>query len=332
MSPLEGDLSMEHVVDIACGNGHSIAMIESGEVYTWVRYYAPENNITNITRDVPVQMNSILAKKKVVHISCGAYFTMIVVENGEVYSWGFNDAGQLGIGNCERQRTPRLVGSLRGIVIAIDVTSIKVVCGYKHTLALTNEGDLYAWSGNEYGQLGIGNQTNSCEPILKEITKIEDFRDRIIVLLSTSDVKIQAEGQYIHVHRDWVEKSLSIIKPDQFSYVVYKAFLKYLYTDVIELPWENVLELFALADTYCESNLKKHCIRMIKQGITVSNVAYLYSIAVKHKDEELEEFCFDFAVNHLKDVMRTENFDKLDENTLKTFIIKAAKTGAFSKI
>lgn len=165
---------------------------------------------------------------------------------------------------------------------------------------------------------------------------------------STSDVKIQAEGQYIHVHkailkirssfykkmfqRDWVEKSLSIIKPDQFSYVVYKAFLKYLYIDVIELPWENVLELFALADTYCESNLKKHCIRMIKQGITVSNVAYLYSIAVKHKDEELEEFCFNFAVNHLKDVMRTENFNKLDENTLTTFVIKAAKTGAFSKI
>ncbi|KYQ53518.1 RCC1 and BTB domain-containing protein 2, partial [Trachymyrmex zeteki] len=117
MSPLEGDLGMEHVVDIACGNGHSIALTESGEVYTWVRYYKPENNITNITHDVPVEVNSILAKKKVVHISCGAYFTMVVVENGEVYSWGFNDAGQLGIGNCERQRTPQLVGSLRGIVI-----------------------------------------------------------------------------------------------------------------------------------------------------------------------------------------------------------------------
>lgn len=46
-----------------------------------------------------------------------------------------------------------------------------------------------------------------------------------------------------------------------------------------------VIELLDLANAYCESNLKKHCIRMIKQGITVSNVAYLYSIAIEYNAE-----------------------------------------------
>lgn len=36
----------------------------------------------------------------------------------------------------------------------------------------------------------------------------------------------------------------SIIEHDQFSYVVYKAFLKYLYTDMIDLPAEKALGKF----------------------------------------------------------------------------------------
>ena len=108
----------------------------------------------------------------------------------------------------------------------------------------------------------------------------------------------------------------SVIEHDQFSYIVYKAFLKYLYTDVIDLPMEKALgkldtswavidlstfmieatsfvtELLDLANAYCESNLKKHCIWMIKQGITVSNVAYLYSIAIEYNEEVAKQLYY----------------------------------------
>lgn len=46
------------------------------------------------------------------------------------------------------------------------IVSVKVVCGYAHTLALTDEGTLYVWGGNSYGQLGIGNKTNACNPVM----------------------------------------------------------------------------------------------------------------------------------------------------------------------
>lgn len=45
--------------------------------------------------------------------------------------------------------------------------------------------------------------------------------------------------------------------------------------------------------------------------------------------QELEEFCFKFALNHMTAVIQTPNFAKLDEATVKTFIIKAAQAGAF---
>ncbi|XP_018360145.1 PREDICTED: RCC1 and BTB domain-containing protein 1-like [Trachymyrmex cornetzi] len=161
----------------------------------------------------------------------------------------------------------------------------------------------------------------------------------------TSDLTIQVEGQSIFVHKailkircsyfrnmfqhDWAENNRSVIKLDQFSYVVYKTFLKYLYTGMINLPMEKTVELLNLADSYCESNLKKHCVRIIKQGISVSNVAYLYSVAVQYNEEELEEFCIRFAINHMTAVTQTESFANLDENTLRTFIIKTGRAGVF---
>ena len=41
---------------------------------------------------------------------------------------------------------------------------MQVVCGYAHTLVLTDEGALYAWGANSYGQLGTGHKANSCSP------------------------------------------------------------------------------------------------------------------------------------------------------------------------
>ena len=43
----------------------------------------------------------------------------------------------------------------------------------------------------------------------------------------------------------------------------------------------------------------------------------------------MEDFCFKFSLNHMTSVTQTEAFAKLDELTLKDFIIKAAVHGAF---
>lgn len=115
-------------------------------------------------------------------------------------------------------------------------------------------------------------------------------------------------------------------------------------------------ELLDLANAYFETQLKRRCVQMIKQGITVSNVAFLYSTAIEYNAkvcrsflnkkliiklthkipisfiallQELEDFCFKFALNHMTAVIQTPNFGKLDEATVKTFVIKAAQSGAF---
>jgi len=162
---------------------------------------------------------------------------------------------------------------------------------------------------------------------------------------SSSDLTITVSGTPIHVHKavlkircqhfrsmfqdHWEEDSRSVLEMDQFSYQVYRAFLQYLYTDEVNLPPERALELLDLANAYCETQLKRRCEQIIKQGITVENAVVLYSTAIAYEAKELEEFCFKFSLNHMTAIIETEGFTSLDEQTVKGFIRKAAKFGAF---
>ena len=47
-------------------------------------------------------------------------------------------------------------------------TIIKVACGYSHVLALSDEGEVYTWGSNNYGQLGNRTKTNKLMPSIIE--------------------------------------------------------------------------------------------------------------------------------------------------------------------
>ena len=76
----------------------------------------------------------------------------------QVYGWGYNGSGQLGIGNNSNQLTPVKLNGLSGIVIS------NLVCGFSHTLALSDGGILYGWGLNGFGQLGTGDKGNLSSP------------------------------------------------------------------------------------------------------------------------------------------------------------------------
>ena len=84
---------------------------------------------------------------------------MAVLDTGEVFSWGYNGNGQLGNGTNANQPNPTKVSGLNGIVIQ------KVVCGNAHTLLLSDDGAIYAFGSNSYGQLGTGSKANQTSPI-----------------------------------------------------------------------------------------------------------------------------------------------------------------------
>ncbi|UYV76445.1 RCBTB1 [Cordylochernes scorpioides] len=326
------------IVKLAYGSGpHVLAATEEGELYSWGHngYCQLGNGSTNQGL-APGLLSSSPISRKVAELAAGSHHSMVLTRDGEVYGWGYNGNGQLGLGNNINQSSPFRVANLQGVVIQkllvrgngcsplyankgdLSVVDMcvwwQVVCGYAHTMVLSDEGVVYTWGANSYGQLGTGNKANQVTPI------------RI-----SSEIG-RCHSQCCH----------SMVDISQFPYPVYYAFLKYLYTDDVDVPPEDAIGeilqflitlvcagLLDLANSYCETQLKQHCERIIKHSITVENAAMLYAAAINYEARELEEFCFQFSLNHLTSIVQTEAFNKLDEPTIKNFILKAAQNGAF---
>jgi alpha-tubulin suppressor-like RCC1 family protein len=97
---------------------------------------------------------------KVKAIAAGGFHSLALTESGEVYAWGWNEYGQLGLGDTEDRLTPTKVEGLPRVKA--------VAAGYDHFLALTESGEVYACGDNVYGQLGLGDTENRLTP-----TKVE---------------------------------------------------------------------------------------------------------------------------------------------------------------
>jgi len=81
---------------------------------------------------------------------CCSPFVMAITEEGEVYAWGRNEKGQLGLGDVKDRKVPTLVSELTGH----DIVSVST--GKNHSLFLTSEGKVLVCGDNGCGQLGVG--------------------------------------------------------------------------------------------------------------------------------------------------------------------------------
>ena len=86
----------------------------------------------------------------VVQVACGAKHCAVVTDDGALFTWGDSECGQLGHGDRSRLTRRRRVASLAGSKVTA------AACGRNHTLAVTADGELYAWGSHEFGQLGLG--------------------------------------------------------------------------------------------------------------------------------------------------------------------------------
>lgn len=179
-------------VEVACGFSHSMVLTSDGEVYSW-----GSNNCGQVgsgsttTQATPRRVIHGLENRMIVTISCGQVFSVAVTDNGEVFGWGNNGNGQLGSGFNGNHLIPYRLIALQGICI------LQIACGYAHTLALTDEGLLYAWGANTVGQLGFGSRSNQMVPVLITLEKERIVEIAACHSTSTSAAKTQSGQVYM---------------------------------------------------------------------------------------------------------------------------------------
>ncbi|CAJ1945040.1 unnamed protein product, partial [Cylindrotheca closterium] len=114
-------------------------------------------------------------------------------KEGNVYCFGYNSFGQLGIGNLEDQQLPQKV-DLGGF--AKDIKT-----GRDHTCALMEDETVKCWGSNFSGQLGVGNNRESSMtpvtvPDLRDVQKLALGREHTCV--SKSDQTLWCWGTNLH--------------------------------------------------------------------------------------------------------------------------------------
>jgi hypothetical protein len=168
---------------IASGTTHNLALCTDSTVWVWGRNnYGQLGNGSTVGSPVPVQVSGL---SSIIAIGSGANHSFALRSDGTVWAWGRNVLGQLGdgsisVGGCQCKNTPVQVSGLTGI--------IAIAGGAGHSLALKDDGTVWAWGSNSFGQLGNG--TNDDSPIPVQVAGLSN----IIAIASDGDHSLALRG------------------------------------------------------------------------------------------------------------------------------------------
>ena len=120
----------------------------------------------------------------VVEIAASTYNGMALTKTGSLYTWGYNDYGQLGIGNTASVSKPTKV-KVKGI--------IKIAGRNQTSSAVDGDGNLYTWGYNGYGQLGTGDTANLVIP-----TRVVNLDNIIDVTVEDNTIIAISKDGYVY--------------------------------------------------------------------------------------------------------------------------------------
>lgn len=152
-------LQEKNIIQIACGDFHSLALSKVGELFAWGQNLHGQIGVgRRFPSTSTPQMVEHLIGVPLVQISAGEAYSMALSMSGNIYSWGKNDCGQLGLGHTEEKDSPSLIEALDGQKVEF------LSCGGSHTALLTQDGMVFTFGAGQYGQLGHNSQHNELKP------------------------------------------------------------------------------------------------------------------------------------------------------------------------
>ena len=104
---------------------------------------------------IPVNVVNLPQATEVLQLSCGGRHACAILATKKIMCWGLGDTGQLGNGRS---------GTDYESHVPVEVTGISqgwknVAGGYLFTCGIQDDGSAYCWGKNDFGQLGIGTNT-----------------------------------------------------------------------------------------------------------------------------------------------------------------------------
>ena len=131
---------------------------------------------TTSPRSVPTDIteNFVLNEgEAIVFITLGSYASAAQTSDGRIFTWGFNEYGQLGNNTTTDQLLP--VDITANFGLDVGETVVDLALGAYHAGAVSSEGRVFTWGWNIYSQLGDGTTDNKLIPY--DVTSVFDLGD-----------------------------------------------------------------------------------------------------------------------------------------------------------
>ncbi|MCL2451782.1 IPT/TIG domain-containing protein [Candidatus Saccharibacteria bacterium] len=179
-----------NIVQVAAGEAHSLALDDQGNVYTWGDNSNGQlGNNSTYQSLVPIKISggviatsALTAGVKISQVATGEQHSFAIDDQGDVYAWGYNISGQLGDSTVGNSYVPILIsdGAVASSALTAGVNIVQVAAGEAHSLALDDQGNVYAWGDNYYGQIGDITVNWSAVPINTDFSNFDSSPPTVI--------------------------------------------------------------------------------------------------------------------------------------------------------
>lgn len=138
------------IKQMACGDSHCLAISTDGEVYSWGRNQNGQLGLGHHDDSLRPQKVPTFQGVEVKMVAAGAEHTVAITASGKLYGWGWGRYGNLGLGDQKDRAVPAEVTTLNREKMKM------VACGWRHTIVVSESGNIYSYGWSKYGQLGHG--------------------------------------------------------------------------------------------------------------------------------------------------------------------------------
>ncbi|XP_009870873.1 PREDICTED: X-linked retinitis pigmentosa GTPase regulator, partial [Apaloderma vittatum] len=178
-----------------CGRNHTLVYTEKGNVYAAGGNSEGQLGLGDTEERTTFHVISFFTNQhKIKQLAAGSYTSAAVTEDGQLFVWGDNSEGQIGLAGEACVNVPCQVD------IGKPVSSVS--CGYYHSALITGDGELYTFGEAENGKLGLLPEQlkNNRVPqpvrgIMEKVNKVACGGEHTVVLTETN-VYTFGLGQY----------------------------------------------------------------------------------------------------------------------------------------